>query len=579
MKTNKISLFAIMLVCGISATADAKVTVRKSGTYADAYNQVVAVRQQAQAAQQQQQQMTPENLPVKVDDEVLAQEIIDNKSDSVTMETLEDCSLVYPNGNFQWGVPKSGNRANQEPQCAAVVELRDADTNTVLATTTLAAGDTMICNIDKFPQSGWKSALETVTLPADAAPTEADVEKVMNEEQKQNAGFKIAAAALLSGIAGNMLAPKSAGDGKLLGTNKKQLTDSAIGAAAGAGVMAASVYSGKVTGDTIKSTAINAASGAVVGNMVAGQQGSGSTLDVKRCKQTEDSPEQDCIAGQVYEKSQASSVEYKPEDANSHIYLVNSQKNILECTPTDTCGNNNKDCQLTVNSKNYHCTPIASNRLINIQLGLNKSADAALFDDSKNASENLFDLEYFQLDEETRQFGGSGIVKDNRTISHNVYFIVYQAFKPNGAKPAYAIFDTKLPLKPMGYSQNDWTKDLSTKYKYSFYLRNPNGSVGNEIKRQENVEYEFIPSQLAATDGAIVDFSNAARRKATLTGAAAGGALGGFSAYQGAKTEVQERWLAAQREYDDSLSKFYCATGKRYLSKYNDPVVILDTKK
>lgn len=578
MKTNKISLFAIMLVCGISVSADAKVTVRKSGTYADAYNQVVAVRQQAQAAQQQQQQMTPENLPVKVEDELLAQEIIDNKSDSVTMETLQDCSLVYPNGDFQWGVPKSGNRANTEPQCAAIVELRDADTNTVLATTTLAAGDTMLCNIDKFPQSGWKSALETVTLPADAAPTEADVEKVMNEEQKQNAGFKIAAAALLSGIAGNMLAPKAAGDSKLLGTNKKQLTDSAIGAATGASVMAASVYSGKVAGDTIKSTAINAASGAVVGNMVAGQQGSGSTLDVKRCKQTEDSPEQDCIAGHVYEKSQASSVEFKPDDTTSPIYLVNSQKNILECTPTETCGINNQDCQLNLNGTKYKCNPISSNGLINIRLGFDKSADAALFDNSKNASENLFDLQYFLLDEEGHQFT-TGIVNSNNTVSHNFYFIVYYAFKPSGAKPAYAIFDTKLPLKPMGFSKNDWDKDLSTNYKYSFYLRNPNGSVGEAIKTQDNVEYEFIPSQLGATDGAIIDFSNAARRKATLTGAATGGALGGFSAYQGAKSEISERWLAARREYDDSLSKFYCATGKRYLSKYNDPVIILDTKK
>ena len=579
MKANKISLFSIMLVCGISVTADAKVTVRKSGTYADAYNQVIAVRQQAQAAAEAQQAMTPENLPVQIDDEVLAREIIENKSDTVTMETLEDCSLIYPNGDFKWAVPESGNKKNQEQQCVAVVELREVDTNKVLATTTLAAGDTMLCNIDYFPQSGWKSTLETVTLPADAAPTEADVEKVMNEEQKQNAGFKIAAAALLSGIAGNMLAPKSAGDGKLVGTNNRQLADTAISATAGAGVMAASVYSGKVAGDTIKSTAINAASGAVVGNMVAGQLGSGATLDVKRCRKTETSPEQDCIPGQVYAKSQAASVSYKPEDKEASIYLVNSQKNIFECTPSKQC-NDAKDCPLNIDGTTYQCKPISSNRLINIKLGNNISADEALFNDSNKAQSNVFNLQYFQWNEDERYFNNQGTIEYTNQLTNNMYFIVYGAFKPAGAKPAYAIFDEKLPLKPMGFTQNDWTKELNTPdHSYSLYLRNPGGSVGDAIETTEDTDFEFVPSTLNATDGAIIDFSNAARRKSTLTGAATGGALGGFSAYQGAKTEVQERWVAAQREYSDSLDRFWCTTGKRPLSRYNDPVLILDNRK
>ena len=60
----------------------------------------------------------------------------------------------------------------------------------------------------------------------------------------------------------------------------------------------------------------------------------------------------------------------------------------------------------------------------------------------------------------------------------------------------------------------------------------------------------------------------------TLTGAGIGGAAGAYTAYQGAQSEIDERWVAAVREYKDSLQKFYCGTGQRFLSFYNDATVI-----
>ena len=77
-----------------------------------------------------------------------------------------------------------------------------------------------------------------------------------------------------------------------------------------------------------------------------------------------------------------------------------------------------------------------------------------------------------------------------------------------------------------------------------------------------------------ATDGSLIDFGNKARLKSTLIGAGVGGALGGFAGYQGAQLDVQNRWVSAVREYEDSLTKVYCVTGDRYLSKYNDAVFI-----
>ena len=101
-------------------------------------------------------------------------------------------------------------------------------------------------------------------------------------------------------------------------------------------------------------------------------------------------------------------------------------------------------------------------------------------------------------------------------------------------------------------------------------------AVGEPI---ENAKMEdFVPVTVSAKDGGIIDLGNKARLKSTLVGAGAGGALGAFTAYEGAQSDIDDRWVSAVREYKDSLQKFYCVTGNRFLSYYNDVVIIPSVK-
>ena len=84
----------------------------------------------------------------------------------------------------------------------------------------------------------------------------------------------------------------------------------------------------------------------------------------------------------------------------------------------------------------------------------------------------------------------------------------------------------------------------------------------------------FSPMTLNAEDGGIIDLDNKARLKSTLTGAGVGGAMGAYTAYQGAQDDVTQRWLAETQAYKDSLNKIVCVTGSRFLSSYNDEVII-----
>jgi hypothetical protein len=89
----------------------------------------------------------------------------------------------------------------------------------------------------------------------------------------------------------------------------------------------------------------------------------------------------------------------------------------------------------------------------------------------------------------------------------------------------------------------------------------------------------FKPIMRDAADDVLIDLSNQARTKGTIVGATVGGAGGGLAGYAGAKNEVTERWLTAQREYEGTLSNFGCFTGGRFLSIYNDYAEIPALKK
>ena len=119
------------------------------------------------------------------------------------------CSQIYPNGQFEITRPTAGFGKGGEKTCTAVVELRGIGmgqngSDAVLARANVASGSALNCNISEFPELSYTLDAQNVTFPADAEPTIEDVKKVMNQEQKQNAGLKIAAAALVGAIGGNI---------------------------------------------------------------------------------------------------------------------------------------------------------------------------------------------------------------------------------------------------------------------------------------------------------------------------------------------------------------------------------------
>ena len=539
----KISLFSVILACVSAVPVDAAVKTKNSNrAYAPAYQQINALRNQ-QEYQDTLNTAAVVNLPVAVDDEKLANSIVNNEVGAPSVSDLEACSMIYMNGNFKWGRPEQG--INHDPQCIAVVELRDANTNAVLASTTVAAGQSIKCNIDSFPSGSYNmSALSKIELPADVAPTMEDVIAVMNAEQKQNAGLKIAAGAIIAGVAGNLLSQQDTSkdtNNKIpLGTGKSQLLGTAAGVATGAGIMAASSYSGKVAGDTIKSTAVNAASGMLIGNMLAGTNGGDSVIAVTKC--SVNGHEHDCVVGKYAKKSE----DFEPTDGDVYI-ITPSGVGIQKCTQND----NTDDL--------YICEPCGDKckNLGNYYIRRRDGSSVSL-DDVKN-NKNTGEQPWYWVNEDSKPetFSKSSYKKDN------YYYEVVKADVLESPKQAYAVFDTSLN-KAFGYKE--WN-ELSPKNP-KIHIRYSGGGVGDEIKDAKATD--FYPSSRDAEDGGLIDLSNPARAKGTIAGTAAGGALGGFAGYQGAQSEVSERWVSALREYEDSLSNFVCSTGIRFLSKYND---------
>lgn len=576
-KICKISLFSAILVSVSALPVDAAVRMNNSSrSYADAYNQVNALRQQQEylnaTATNATTASATANLPVMVADEKLANEILNNSSDT-TISQLESCSMIYPNGIFKWQIPESGIRKNPTNQCVAEISLVDANTNAILAKTTVAAGDAVKCNIDSFPESGMNEvALSKTMLPADNPPTMEDVESVMNKEQKQNAGFKIAAGALVSAVAGNMLAKKDAGDSKAFGTGKNQIKGTAIGAVTGAGIMAASSYTGKVAGDTIKSTTVNAASGMIVGNMMAGANDSGEFLVIKKCKiadvkdgvkDIKKGEEYDCAPGKLEETGEA----LKPEDGK--FYIINKQKSVRECAQ---------------NGNNFKCV-LNQKSLAQIKLKRDYEDGTEDFDkvfDGKQDSK-LKELERYYVEDNNQPEIFIKSVKGTE-VKDSTYYLINSAYSTKNPQRAYIIFPNGISSKWIKGGQKISDLEASSEYKTAHYVkRNADGTTGSylgttkdtiKVEETETEKFKFTPTSGSSDDGALIDLHNPGRAKGTLTGAAAGGALGGFAGYQGAQSEITDRWLAATREYEDSLSNFVCMTGNRFLSKYNDYVEI-----
>lgn len=569
MKFNYYLLSMLYALC--SASADAAIRVgNASRNYAAGYQQVNVQREQIAAAAAAaatpvattQSADTETNLPVRVANRELAQKLSRGETDSrVSIATLDSCAMVYPNGEFAWDSPTVGNGAGGASTCVAVVELRGYQmgldgSDVVLARANLAAGDAVKCNISDFPEFSYTADAAQITFPADHEPTRADVVQVLNAEQKQNAGLRIAAGTVIGGLAGNAAGKNEIGSDSILGGGKHKTTGTIIGALSGAALMAGNAYSGKLAGDTILSTGVNAAAGSMIGNIAASGE---SVLRIEDCKIPD-------VPASTKKTTTASS------DANADRKVTEPQSKNSKClwgvirkgtalSGKNAYYNTGDETTLVCESDNTGCK---QETLLNIELAAypNKDIDTA----AKEGFEKITadSTKRFYLTEKNEM--KNGISPDNGAI----YARISNATVATGTQMPAMIADVN--DKAFGYKRSDWAK-LKTDLSGHTILGRTSSGAGYALDGEYSIN-DFYPMMVDASDGGIIDFGNKARLKGTLIGAGAGGALGAYAGYQGAQSDIENRWVTAVREYKDSLQKIYCATGKRFLGYYNDQIII-----
>ena len=502
-----------------------------------------------------------------------ARVITNDNGDVQTISTadMDACSAIYPNGAFDWIKPTTGSKRGGPATCAALVELRsykNTDYN-VLATAYLASGDSMKCNVDSFHE--FTPAGREFTNPADNAPTVEDVEKVMAQEQKSNAGMKILAAAVVGGIGGNLVGKADKGADSPLGTNKEKLVSTAIGAAGGAALMTASAQSNNYkVGSTILSTGINATAGAVAGNLMASGD---DILKIEKCTlKTSSKGDTTQSNADTDNKDTKTSNETSKETVCLYgAYDIGADSDV-DNTVAD--GNLFYDYK---NHQSYHCaeqkegswtgcTTISLTQITFADL----SGDNATTCDPKQTVST--DCENDVLNKSTKKYK---MGENNQITKGDNGNLVKISSAQKVGRHVPAMIEFKGSQGMFGIKHSDWLAKFSSGYTdariYDTQGKPLTDKNGNEVKI--NID-NFYPSAQSAEDGDMVDFSNRARAKSTLIGAGGGAALGALSGVSGANAEIQNRWIAASREYEDSLNNVVCATGQRFLSKYNDPIII-----
>lgn len=500
-------------------------------------------------------------LPVRLADANLEKMVRSGAANSpVTMANLESCSMIFVNGEFEWGPSDVGYSANQT--CVAKVRMQAATpgaspnplTDKVVAIAMVPAGASINCNIGDFPASGYQPAAGDVIFPADKAPTIEEVTAVMNNEQKQNAGIKAVTAALVGGAGAFLAADDTAG--------AKKAAIVAGGAAAAGGLAFASTQAGKIAGDTIMSVGVNAAAGAVVGNMGAGMGGGNSILVVKDCKGGDDNRagfNGQCLWGYVTTGG-------KPffEGGWKSCYWSPRTESVL-CTKVDE-GSNDAEYE-----------PAYGFFKIKVDLGDADKIVNEKYKDANGVEQSLTNADYDKCfvknaDGKWNAFDDSGGAQN---CTPEQKFIQIVSASTNGTRRLAMMKDIGVRQKPGGLTMSDWN-DNKAAFGTMLVGRNADGSENNDATHYADFAdiENFKPLTIDASDGDIIDFGNRARDKGTAIGAAAGAGLGGLAAYQGAKSEIEERWIVEVENYEGSLRGFYCITGNRFLGAYNSMVVI-----
>lgn len=468
----------------------------------------------------------------------------------VSNEEFDRCASIYPGGVFDWATPTAGTKSGGGATCVALVEMRsyknpNSTAYTVLANDYVAAGDSVKCNIDYF--RNLTLAGREFVYPADNPPTIADVESVMAQEQKSNAGFKILGAALVGGIGGNLLGKPELGNDSMLGLGADKLKTTAIGAGAAAALMTASTQSNDYkTGTVILSTGVNAAAGAVAGNLAATGD---DVLKIADCPDTGALNGKKCLYGVFERKPGDPNTKDKADEGYTWYYNLTNH-NMVEC----------KD------EKPYSCNSISLSKVE--------------FDDGKCKAECDGDIKIYKCqdclkgkftDNDKYKICNKKMVekvedRNCRDKDTSEYIKIAKGNPAGRRSPAMIVFNE--PDKLFGYKYADWSKLKTEKYS-NVAVYDVRGNVITGLTTDS-----FYPSLQSADDGAVVDFENRARTKSTLVGAGGGAALGAIAGAAGADSAITERWTTAVREYEDSLGNILCLTGDRFLAKYNDIAII-----
>ena len=528
-------------------------------------------------------------LPIPVESDAVAEMVRSGSENApVTMSELERCSLVYPNGKFEWVSPNFGPSAGSPATCTAVVELRTRE-NTMdgaeitLARANVAAGDTVLCNISEFPSFSWLDAAGTVEFPADAAPTRDDVVKQMNAEQKQNPVLKIISTTVVGALGGNAMGQNKEGQDGLLGTSKSNLKGMGIGAAGGLAIGLAGTYGGKVGGDIAMSVGMNAMAGAITGNMMSTGD---SVLYIADCELPSNS---NCTNNGIKKCLYGTLDEVANIDPEKTIfYQIGAPgDNAYECEgKSDIYYNCKRASHLNFNNASPDCTGCYSDK--NKKTGKAwtweqikedsfediDGGDIFVFKDDCTVSDRS-EYDCLTKDKDENQENRWVKVKNMKKVSKSHNIVIYDID---------SVLDTNGDGKKdkRGYSEKKYNSTISVALKEKWNSgalcvlerRGATTEPFNNWKELGDEFSSFSPSYIDSETGALIDMSNRARLKDTVVGATTGGALGAFSAYQGAQTEIEDRLNAERRAYKDGLQKFYCVTGNRFLTFYNEELVI-----
>ena len=340
----------------------------------------------------------------------------------------------------------------------------------------------------------------------------------------------------------------------MFGANKEKLQSTAIGGLTGAAIMAGNVYAGKVAGDMILSAGVNAAAGGLIGNMAASGD---EVLKIEDC-------------GTYGKCLWAEYIKTTPIDTENNTYYFDIAEEEAWMCPNKTEKEKPKDC---VPIELVSITPVGYEN-VRYEKGSDKEGFPYTIAAMANEKYARINTSY-RMNESQKQIeefaGAPNPSGDNKFVK------IASAGIP---KATTHIVMVGVQDKAFGWRKKDWNEFTKQHSNAKIMERGVDGKphdltgdIATELASADAKD-NIYPVYQGAEDGGLIDLGNKARLKGTLIGAGAGGAMGAFTAYQGAQDDIQERWVAAVREYKDSLQKVYCATGKRFLTHYNDLVTI-----